>query len=70
MVTDSFPGAAFSIIYHKRFSAINNRERGGARLTSLLRQFDLEDRERAEAPSLPIDWAAADVGVVSALLLS
>ena len=70
VVTDSFHGAAFSIIYHKRFSAINNRERGGARLTSLLRQFDLEDRERAEAPSLPIDWAAADARLESLRTLS
>ncbi len=44
IVTDSFHGTAFSIIFNKPFIAIGNKKRGMARFTSLLRTFKLEDR--------------------------
>ncbi|MGI6612155.1 MAG: polysaccharide pyruvyl transferase family protein [Candidatus Nanosyncoccaceae bacterium] len=44
VVTDSFHGCVFSIIYNKPFLAIGNRERGLARFVSLLEIFKLEDR--------------------------
>lgn len=44
VVTDSFHGTAFSIIFNKQFLAIGNVARGMARFTSLLGQFDLTDR--------------------------
>lgn len=44
IVTDSFHGTVFSIIFNKPFIAINNAARGSSRFTSLLKMFGLEDR--------------------------
>ena len=44
VVTDSFHGCVFSIIFGKEFVAYANRDRGMARFTSLLRTFGLEVR--------------------------
>jgi hypothetical protein len=44
VVTDSFHGVAFSIIFNKQFIAIGNNERGLARFTSVLKIFGLENR--------------------------
>ena len=44
VVTDSFHGVAFSIIFNKPFIAIGNKYRGLARFTSILKKFNLEDR--------------------------
>ena len=44
VVTDSFHGCVFSIIFNKPFIVILNENRGSARLYSLLKLFQLEDR--------------------------
>lgn len=44
VVTDSFHGVAFSIIFNRQFIAIGNKKRGLARFQSLLKQFGLLDR--------------------------
>lgn len=44
VVTDSFHGCVFSIIFNKPFIAIGNKKRGYARFISLLSLFDLQDR--------------------------
>ncbi|MHC5201488.1 polysaccharide pyruvyl transferase family protein [Myroides sp. LJL119] len=44
IITDSFHGTVFSIIFNKPFIAIANRERGKARFLSLLSLFGLESR--------------------------
>lgn len=44
IVTDSFHGTVFSIIFNKPFIAIANEARGKARFISLLKIFDLTDR--------------------------
>jgi hypothetical protein len=44
VVTDSFHGTVFSIIFNKPFLAIGNEKRGMSRFVSLLRIFGLEDR--------------------------
>lgn len=44
VVTDSFHGCVFSIINHKPFVAIANKDRGLERFTSLLGTFGLTDR--------------------------
>jgi polysaccharide pyruvyl transferase WcaK-like protein len=44
IVTDSFHGTVFSILFNKPFIAIGNKERGQARFSSLLRTFNLENR--------------------------
>lgn len=44
VVTDSFHGTVFSIIFNKPFISIANSQRGLSRFTSLLKMFNLEDR--------------------------
>jgi exopolysaccharide biosynthesis predicted pyruvyltransferase EpsI len=44
VITDSFHGTVFSIIFNKPFIAIANPGRGLTRFTSLLKLFDLEER--------------------------
>lgn len=44
IVTDSFHGVAFSILFNKPFIAIGNKYRGVARFTSILKMFGLEGR--------------------------
>lgn len=44
VVTDSFHGCVFSIIFNKPFIAIGNADRGMVRFTSLLKYFELESR--------------------------
>lgn len=44
VVTDSFHGCVFSIIFNKPFIVIGNTKRGDARFSSLLSMFDLEAR--------------------------
>jgi hypothetical protein len=44
VLTDSFHGMVFSIIFEKNFIAIINRDRGADRFVSLLTQLDLTDR--------------------------
>ncbi len=44
VVTDSFHGCVFSIIFNKPFVAVGNKHRGLTRFNSLFRQFGLEDR--------------------------
>ncbi len=44
VVTDSFHGCVFSIIFNRPFIAIQNSGRGSARFTSLLKIFGLESR--------------------------
>nr|WP_320136827.1 polysaccharide pyruvyl transferase family protein [uncultured Amphritea sp.] len=44
VVTDSFHGTVFSILFNKPFIAIENSARGAARFESLLSQFGLKER--------------------------
>ncbi|WP_294379721.1 polysaccharide pyruvyl transferase family protein, partial [uncultured Clostridium sp.] len=44
VITDSYHGVCFSILFRKQFIAIVNKDRGGARFTSLLSLLNLEDR--------------------------
>ncbi len=63
VITDSFHGTAFAIIFNKPFLALGNKKRGMTRFTSLLKVFGLEDRIILSADSLlteklyaPIDF--------------
>nr|WP_319489985.1 polysaccharide pyruvyl transferase family protein [uncultured Caproiciproducens sp.] len=68
LITDSFHGMCFAILFHKPFVAIANQERGKARFASLLRLLGLEDRmvhnpaEIEKAPWLfeTIDYESVD----------
>lgn len=61
ILTDSFHGTVFSILFHKQFTVIANKERGITRFTSLLNMFELEDRliyspnEYKELPDINYD---------------
>lgn len=64
VVTDSFHGCVFSIIFNKDFIVVGNRHRGMARIESLLEQFGLWhryiDTSAAKDISIrdlsPVDW--------------
>lgn len=44
VITDSFHGCVFSIIFNKPFLVLTNKSKGQARFTSLLKMFELLDR--------------------------
>lgn len=63
VVTDSFHGTVFSILFNKPFIAVGNRTRGLSRFHSLLSRFDLEYRLVESADDITrnliqaqIDW--------------
>lgn len=63
VITDSFHGTVFSIIFEKPFVSVINRKRGAERFVSLLRAFQLEGRLMQSVNDLegdscnaPIDW--------------
>ncbi len=59
IVTDSFHGTVFSIIFNKPFISIGNSERGMNRFVSLLEKFDLQSLLISDLnviPSKEIDW--------------
>ena len=67
VITDSFHGCVFSIIFNKPFWTIGNAGRGMARFTSLLELFHLEDRiipENMDSKRFdfakPIDWVSVN----------
>ena len=67
VVTDSFHGTVFSIIFRKPFVTIINNARGADRFVSLLRILDLESRLIPSVEKLteklycnPIDWKTVD----------
>lgn len=55
VVTDSFHGTVFSIIFNKPFWTIGNKSRGNARFESLLKMFHLEHRYISDIESLKIE---------------
>lgn len=68
VLTDSFHGVVFSIIFRKNFIGIVNRNRGADRFTSLLQQLGLLDRLVSESDrgtvldlvQRPIDYSAVE----------
>lgn len=65
VITDSFHGCVFSIIFNIPFWCIGNPERGNARFDSLLKLFHLEDRlvgTNAQDMDFnaPIDWTSVN----------
>jgi hypothetical protein len=66
VVTDSFHGTVFSIIFNKPFWVVGNADRGMARFNSLLSLFGLENRLITAASArntdfnTPINWIAVN----------
>ena len=60
VITDSFHGTVFSIIFNKEFYTIANKSRGGSRFASLLSQLSLTDRMYVSISDITInkhiDW--------------
>ena len=52
VVTDSFHGTIFSIIFNKKVTVLSNESRGNARLESLLTLFNIDKNTNQE-----IDWS-------------
>lgn len=52
IVTDSFHGTVFSILFNKQFVVIVNKERGLDRFSSLLDEFNLSDRIVTDVESI------------------
>lgn len=67
VVTDSFHGMVFSIIFHIPFVVVANKKRGTDRFESLLSALKLNDRlsyepyEIQEKLLKPIDWMLVDI---------
>ena len=68
VVTDSFHGMVFSILFEKSFICIGNKTRGISRFTSLLKLFRLEDRLIYSSDDFsrdiinkPIDYRQVDI---------
>ena len=61
VITDSFHGCAFSILFNKPFFAFINENRGSSRFYSLFESFGLQDRVIKSASdvslSKQVDWA-------------
>lgn len=55
VITDSFHGTVFSIIFNKPFISIANKGRGLTRFTTLLKTFNLESRLILPNEELPIN---------------
>ena len=63
VITDSFHGTVFSIIFNKEFVVLGNEQRGNSRFESLLNIFGLEGRMISrlnQTQSGNIDWQAVN----------
>ena len=72
VITDSFHGMCFAIIFNKPFIAICNQERGSVRFTDLLEQLGLSERLISEKTQInevkrlmetPIDYATVEARI-------
>jgi len=61
VVTDSFHGTVFSILFHKKFIVVANEDRGLTRLQSLLKIFGLENRLIMEFSDFKTSDLLADI---------
>lgn len=69
VVTDSFHGTVFAIIFRKSFLAIGNKARGVARFESLLTQFGLRSRlVDLSGPAGTLDLTSPDWDTVDVVL--
>lgn len=62
VITDSFHGTVFSILFNKDFMVYGNNKRGNSRFNSLLGLFSLQNRLTA---SIPNEWSAIDWNAVN-----
>ena len=60
VITDSFHGTVFSIIFHKPFYSMVNEGRGTSRFYSLLSSLGLDDRIQIDSFDKVINWDAVE----------
>lgn len=65
VVTDSFHGTVFSILFNKPFISVGNTERGMARFESLLSQFGLTERLVETCQDVSKELILSDIDWVS-----
>ena len=63
VVTDSFHGLVFSIIYKKNFKLLSNKHRGVSRFKSLLETCGLECKLQENIDNSQIDWNIVDENI-------
>lgn len=70
VITDSFHGVVFSILFHKQFYCIVNSMRGSTRFISLLRLLNLEDRIVSDIENFDLNNLDKDIdySIVDSLL--
>ena len=70
VITDSFHGTVFSILFRKKFIVVANEYRGLTRLRSLLKMFSLENRLIMKFSDFKISDLLADIdyGMVESVL--
>lgn len=68
VVTDSFHGTAFSILFGKDFYSLGNPHRGNTRMSWLLQQVGLEDRLLSDTEPVELDASEIDLNNVNARL--
>lgn len=61
VVTDSFPGTVFSILFHRPFVVIANKGRGLSRIETLLKTFGLEERLVESAEQITQSWLVSSI---------
>ncbi|PRX42477.1 polysaccharide pyruvyl transferase family protein [Salegentibacter salegens] len=61
VITDSFHGTAFAILFNKPFIAIVNKRRGASRFYSLLKTFGLENRAITEEDSIDFKLISEEI---------
>ncbi|WP_321289663.1 polysaccharide pyruvyl transferase family protein [uncultured Sunxiuqinia sp.] len=61
VITDSFHGTLFSIIFNKQFLVIGNKERGLSRFNSILGELNLEDRMIIDEKGLTNDFMTTPI---------
>jgi len=61
VITDSFHGCLFSILFNKPFIVYGNKKRGMARFKSVLKMFDLEDRLVSSIEYFKVEMILKDI---------
>lgn len=69
VVTDSFHGTVFSLIFKKQFLVLDNPKRGSCRMKSLLDEFSLEKRLLSVSKDYEMDNSFIDYNRVCDVLL-
>ena len=69
IITDSFHGTVFSIIFQKQFIVLDNPQRGSSRMKSLLNDFSLENRLLSSNARNDINVEQIDYDKVNMILL-